>query len=46
MNNDGKNINKEIYAAGEGYILYPLSDIDRDNHVELKRQVNGDNTLF
>lgn len=46
MNNDGKNMNKEIYAAGEGYILYPLSDIDRDNHVELKRQVNGDNTLF
>lgn len=39
-------MNKEIYAAGEGYILYPLSDIDRDNHVELKRQVNGDNTLF
>lgn len=46
MNNEGKNMNKEIYAAGEGYILYPLSDIDRDNHVELKRQVNGDNTLF
>lgn len=46
MNNAGKTMNKEIYAAGEGYILYPLSDIDRDNHVELKRQVNGDNTLF
>ena len=39
-------MSREIYAAGEGYILYPLSDIDRDNHVELKRQVNGDNTLF
>lgn len=39
-------MNREIYAAGEGYILYPLSDIDRDNHVELKRQVNGDSTLF
>lgn len=39
-------MNSEIYAAGDGYILYLLSDIDRDNHVELKRQVNGDNTLF
>ena len=46
MNNDGNTMNSEIYAAGDGYILYLLSDIDRDNHVELKRQVNGDNTLF
>ena len=46
MDNDGNTMNSEIYAAGDGYILYLLSDIDRDNHVELKRQVNGDNTLF
>lgn len=39
-------MNREIYAAGEGYILYPLSDIDRDNHTELHRQINGDDTLF
>ncbi len=34
------------YAVGDGYILYPLADVDRDNYVELQRQINGDDTLF
>lgn len=39
-------MSREPYATSDGYILYPLSDVDRDNHVELQRQINGDGTLF
>lgn len=39
-------MSREPYAVGDGYILYPLADVDRDNHVELQRQINGDGTLF
>lgn len=39
-------MSREPYAVGDEYILYPLADVDRDNHVELQRQINGDGTLF
>ena len=37
---------REIYAAGDGYVLYPLADVGRDNYVELQRQINGESSLF
>lgn len=39
-------MSREPYAVGDGYILYPLADVDRDNYVELNRQINGEKTLF
>lgn len=39
-------MNREPYAVGNGYILYPLADVDRDNYVEMQRQINGEKTLY
>ena len=37
-------MSREPYEVGDEYILYPMSDVDRDNYVELQRQINGDDT--
>ena len=37
---------REPYTSGEGCVLYTLSDVDRDNYVELHRQINGEKSLF
>lgn len=37
---------REPYTSGEGCVLYPLADVDRDNYVELHRQINGESSLF
>lgn len=39
-------MNRIPYTYDGEYILYPLSDEDRDNYVALHRQINGDSTLF
>lgn len=39
-------MSREPYTAGEGYFLYPMSDIDKDKYVELQLQLNGENSLF
>lgn len=36
---------REIYAAGEGYILTPMTDADRANYEELLRQTDGNDSL-
>lgn len=33
---------REIYAAGEGYILCPMTDADRADYEELQRQTHAD----
>lgn len=27
-------MSRDLYTSGEGYALYPLADVDRDNYVE------------
>lgn len=39
-------MNREIYAIGDGYVLYPLAEVDRDNYVQLQRQIEGERTLL
>lgn len=39
-------MSREAYAFCEGYVLYPIADDDKDNFVELQRQINGDSTIF
>lgn len=39
-------MNREIYAIGDGYVLHPLAEVDRDNYVKLQRQIEGERTLF
>ena len=39
-------MSREPYTAGEGYVLYPITDIDKENYVELQLQINGENSLF
>ncbi|MGN0680185.1 MAG: GNAT family N-acetyltransferase [Oscillospiraceae bacterium] len=39
-------MSREPYTSGEGYVLFPLADVDRDNYVELHRQLNGESSLF
>ncbi len=34
------------YATDGEYTLYLLADIDRENYVELHRQINGESSLF
>ena len=36
---------RKIYAAGEGYILSPITDADRANYEELLRQTDGNDSL-
>lgn len=36
---------REIYAAGEDYILCPMTDADRANYEELLRQTDGNDSL-
>lgn len=35
---------REIYAAGEGYILSPMTDADRADYKELQQQTYGDDS--
>lgn len=44
----GKNekMNREIYATDGEYTLLPISNEDRENYIELHRQLNGEHTLF
>lgn len=37
---------REIYASDGKYMLFQISDDDRDSYVELHRQLNGESTLF
>jgi hypothetical protein len=37
---------RKEYLSTEEYFLYPLADEDRENYVELHRQINGNGTLF
>ena len=37
---------RKIFAADEEYLILPVEDEDRDNYVELHRQLNGNETLF
>ena len=37
---------REIYASDGKYMLFQISDEDRDRYVELHRQLNGESTLF
>lgn len=37
---------REIYASDGKYMLFQISDEDRDNYVELHIQLNGESTLF
>ena len=37
---------REIYASDGKYMLFQISDEDRDSYVELHRQLNGESTLF
>lgn len=39
-------MSREVYASGDGYILYPLADVDRENYIELQLRLNGDNATF
>ncbi|MGN0655589.1 MAG: hypothetical protein ACI4KR_02240, partial [Ruminiclostridium sp.] len=39
-------MSREPYAVCEGYVLYLIADDDKDNFVELQRQINGDSTIF
>lgn len=39
-------MNREIYATDGEYTLLPISDEDRENYIELHRQLNGKQTLF
>ena len=36
---------RKIYAAGEGYILSPITDADRADYEELQRQTDGNDSL-
>ncbi len=37
---------REIYASDGKYMLFQISDDDRDSYVELHRQLSGESTLF
>lgn len=39
-------MNRIIYAEDGEYKICPISDEDRENYVELHRQINGEGTLF
>lgn len=39
-------MNRKIFAADEEYLIIPINDEDRDDYVELHRQLNGNETLF
>ena len=39
-------MNREIYATDGEYTLLSIADVDRENYVELHRQINGDSTLY
>lgn len=46
MKGKGEKMNREIYATDGEYTLLPISDEDRENYIELHRQLNGEHTLF
>lgn len=45
-NKGGKMLNRQVYVSDNEFIICPIADEDRDNYVELHRQINGEHTLF
>lgn len=41
-----QNNRREVYATDGQFTLFFISDADRENYVELHRQINGEDTLF
>ena len=41
-NKGGKMLNRQVYVSDNEFIICPIADEDRDNYVELHRQINGD----
>jgi len=41
-----KIMNREAYVTDGEYTIFPISEEDRDDYVELHRQTNGENSLF
>ena len=39
-------MNREIYASDGEYTLLKIAADDRDNYIELHRQLNGEQSLF
>ena len=39
-------LNRQVYVSDNEFIICPIADEDRDNYVELHRQINGEHTLF
>ena len=39
-------LNRQVYVSDNEFIICPIEDEDRDNYVELHRQINGEHTLF
>lgn len=42
----GRKMNREIYASDGEYTLLKIAADDRDNYIELHRQLNGEQSLF
>jgi len=41
-----EKVMREVYATDGNYIILHINEDDRENYVELHRQVNGEETLF
>ena len=39
-------LNRQVYVSDNEFIICPIVDEDRDNYVELHRQISGEHTLF
>lgn len=39
-------LNRQVYVSDNEFIICPIVDEDRDNYVELHRQISGEDTLF
>lgn len=37
---------RKLYVTDGEYMVYPIAEEDRENYVELHRQINGENTLY
>ena len=43
-NKGGKMLNRQVYVSDNEFIICPIVDEDRDNYVELHRQISGEHT--
>ena len=39
-------MSREIFTSNDKYILYPLSEEDRSNYLELNAQIEGDSIIL